>query len=75
MNSSSGIYVLRENLIQFYKRQEFLLRSVFRFVVCLAVLLLLRSHLGIHIPGGSALNSTLLNVIIALICSDRKSVV
>jgi hypothetical protein len=69
MNSSSGIYVLRENLIQFYKRQEFLLRSVFRFVVCLAVLLLLRSHLGIHIPGGSALNSTLLNVIIALICS------
>lgn len=69
MNSSSGIYVLRENLIQFYKRQEFLLLSVFRFAVCLSVLLLLRGHLGIHIAGGSALNSTLLNVIIALICS------
>ena len=69
MNSSSGIYVFRENLIQFYKRQEFLLLSLFRFAVCLSVLLLLRSHLGIHIAGGSALNSTLLNVIIALVCS------
>ena len=73
MNSSGGIYVLRENLIQFYKRQEFLLRSAFRFAVCLAVLLLLRSHLSIHISTGSALNSTLLNVIIALICSMLPS--
>lgn len=69
MNSNTGLYVLRENLIQFYKRQEFLLLSVFRFAVCLAVLLLIRSHLGSHIAGGSALNSTLLNVIIALVCS------
>lgn len=69
MNSNTGLYVLRENLIQFYKRQEFLLLSVFRFAVCLAVLLLIRSHLGSYIAGGSALNSTLLNVIIALVCS------
>lgn len=69
MNSSTGIYGLRENLIQLYKRQEFLLLSVFRFAVCLAVLLLLRAHLGVHISTGAALNSTLLNVIIALICS------
>jgi hypothetical protein len=69
MNSNTGIYVLRENLIQFYKRQEFLLLSVFRFAVSLAVLLLLRGHLGIHGPAGAALNSTLLNVILALVCS------
>lgn len=69
MNSSTGIYGLRENLIQLYKRQEFLLLSVFRFAVSLAVLLLLRAHLGVHISTGSALNSSLLNVIIALICS------
>jgi hypothetical protein len=69
MNSSTGIYTLRENLIQFYKRQEFLLLSVFRFAVSLAVLLLLRGHLGIHGPAGAALNSTLLNVILALVCS------
>lgn len=69
MNSNSGIYVLREKLIQLYKRQEFLILSVFRFVVSLAVLLLLRGHLGVHIAGGSALNSTLLNVILALVCS------
>lgn len=69
MNSSTGLYGLRENLIQLYKRQEFLILSVFRFVVCLAVLLLLRARLGVHIGTGSALNSTLLNVIIALICS------
>lgn len=69
MNSSTGIYGLRENLIQLYKRQEFLLQSVFRFAVSLAVLLLLRAHLGAHISTGSALNSSLLNVIIALICS------
>ena len=70
MNSSTGIYTLRENLIQFYKRQEFLLLSVFRFAVSLAVLLLLRGHLGIHGPAGAALNSTLLNVILALVCSQ-----
>ena len=69
MNSNTGIYVLRENLIQFYKRQEFLLLSVFRFAVSLAVLLLLRGHLGIHGPAGAALNSTLLNVTLALVCS------
>lgn len=69
MNSNSGIYVLREKLIQLYKRQEFLILSVFRFVVSLAVLLLLRGHLGVHIAGGSVLNSTLLNVILALVCS------
>ena len=69
MNSNTGIYVLRENLIQFYKRQEFLLLSVFRFAVSLAVLLLLRGHLGSHGPAGAALNSTLLNVILALVCS------
>ena len=69
MNSSNGLYVLRENLILFYKRQEFLIQSIVRFVVSLSALLWLRTHLGSHIAAGSALNSGLLNVILALVCS------
>ena len=69
MNSNNGVYSFRENLILFYKRQEFLLLSVFRFAVSYAVLTMLRNHLGAHIPGGTALDSTLLNVILALVCS------
>ncbi len=69
MNGTAGIYQLRERLILFYKRQEYLLIPVFRFAVSLILLLLLRAHLGVHGPAGSALESILLNVIIALVCS------
>ncbi|MBQ6590112.1 MAG: hypothetical protein IJH93_00990 [Lachnospiraceae bacterium] len=69
MNGTAGIYQLRERLILFYKKQEYLLVPVFRFAVSLALLLLLRAHLGVHGPAGGALESTLLNVIIALVCS------
>ena len=53
----------------FYKRQEYLLLPVLRFAVSLALLFLLRTHLGAHGPAGAARESTLLNVIIALVCS------
>lgn len=69
MNGNAGIYQFRERLILFYKRQEYLLLPVLRFAVSLALLLLLRTHLGAHGPAGAALGSTLLNVIIALVCS------
>ena len=69
MNNNTGLYRTRDNLIQFYKKQEYLILPAFRFLVSLAVLFLLRSHLGVHIGEGAALNSTLLNVIIALVCS------
>lgn len=69
MNGTAGIYQLRERLILFYKRQEYLLLPVLRFAVSLALLFLLRTHLGAHGPAGAALESNLLNVIIALVCS------
>ena len=67
MNGNAGIYQFRERLILFYKKQEYLLLPVLRFAVSLALLLLLRTHLGAHGPAGAALGSTLLNVIIALV--------
>ena len=69
MKGTSGIYEFRETIMRFYRRQEFVLRPVFRFVVSLALLLLLRAHLGVHGAPGAALGSTLLNVILALACS------
>lgn len=69
MNSNSGIYQFRERLILFYKRQEYLLGPLLRFAVSLTLLLLLRTHLGQNGPSGAALNSILLNVILALVCS------
>ena len=69
MNTSTGINGIRERLIQFYRRQEYVIVPVFRFAVSFCLLLLLRSHLGAYGPAGAALQSTLLNVIIALFCS------
>ena len=69
MNETTGFASMRERLIFFYKRQEYLLRPLVRFLVSLAVLLLLRAHLGSHGPAGAMLESTLLNVILALVCS------
>lgn len=69
MNDTAGFASMRERLIFFYKRQEYLLRPLIRFVLSLAVLLLLRAHLGVHGPAGAMLASTLLNVILALVCS------
>ena len=67
--NNNAINGLRESLIQFYKRQEYLIVPVFRFAVTLCLLLLLRTHLGAYGPAGAPLQSTLLNVIIALFCS------
>ena len=61
MNETTGFASMRERLIFFYKRQEYLLRPLVRFLVSLAVLLLLRAHLGSHGPAGAMLESTLLN--------------
>lgn len=69
MNDSGGFTELRENLIIFYKKQEYLLQPAFRFALSLGLLLLLKSHLVSHAPAGAALRSVLLNIIIALVCS------
>ena len=69
MNDRAGLYEFREKCILFYKRQEYLLVPAFRFLVSLSVLLLLRSHVGNYGPAGAVLGSTLLNVILALVCS------
>ena len=69
MNDSGVFADFRETLIIFYKKQEYLLQPVFRFALSLGLLLLLRSHLASHAPAGAALQSVLLNIIIALVCS------
>lgn len=69
MNDSGGFIELRENLMTFYKKQEYLLQPVFRFALSLGLLLLLRGHLAVHAAGGAVLNSVLVNIILALVCS------
>lgn len=69
MNRSGGLNGFRDNAILFFKRQEYLLQPLLRFAVCYALLIFLRGHLGAHGPADAALMSTLLNVIIALVCS------
>ncbi|MDO5131470.1 MAG: hypothetical protein Q4D81_00625 [Eubacteriales bacterium] len=69
MNESRGLYRFRENTVQLYKRLEYLLVPVFRFAVSLSLLLLLRRHLGALGPADAVFGSTLLNVILALVCS------
>lgn len=69
MNDTVGNVPFRDRIIYFYKKQEFLILPLIRFAVSLAVLLLLRSHLGAHGPANAILESTLLNVIVALVCS------
>lgn len=67
--NNNAVNRLRESLILFYKKQEYIIVPVFRFVVTLCLLLLLRTHLGAYGPAGAPLQNTLLNVIIALFCS------
>lgn len=69
MEERKELYQFRENLIQFYKKQEYLIEPVFRFALALSVLFFLRAHLGSHGPEGAALGSTMLNVILALVCT------
>ena len=69
MNETAGMISFREKAILFYKRLEYLIRPLFRFAVALALLLLLRRHLGAYGPANAMLQNTLLNVIIALACS------
>ncbi len=69
MNDSGGFIELRENLMTFYKKQEYLLQPVFRFALSLGLLLLLRGHLAVHAAAGAILNSVLVNIILALVCS------
>lgn len=71
--NNNAINGFRESLIQFYKRQEYIIVPAFRFAVTLCLLLLLRTHLGAYGPAGAPLHSTLLNVIIALFCSMLPS--
>lgn len=69
MDDRKGLYQFRESIIQFYKKQEYLIVPIFRFAVALSVLFFLRAHLGSHGPENAALESTLLNVILALVCT------
>lgn len=69
MDDHKGLYQFRENIIQFYKKQEYLIVPVFRFLAALSVLLFLRVHLGSHGPENAVLGSMLLNVILALVCT------
>lgn len=69
MNVTAGEVPFREKVILFYKKLEYLIQPLFRFAVSLTLLFLLRGHLGAHGPAGALLESTLLNVIVALVCS------